>query len=201
MKIMFTLAAFALLVVSGCSGGAGNPVLPTGQTTPAPTPQPTLQPTPTPTPTPQPTATPTGDIADDAALFRLITRDEPFGSYQLFPNTTEFSSGRLDGAGAHPMARVRISPTAAQSLQNGRLPPGGRFRSGSVIVKEVSGGVWAVMRRGDGSTFGSGWQWAEYRPDGSVVYSISNRGGACIECHSRQQGPQNDLVRTFERQQ
>ena len=100
------------------------------------------------------------------------------------------------------MARVRISITAMQSLQNGRLPPGGRFRSGSVIVKEIpSQGLYAVMRRAEGTTSGSGWQWAEFRTDGTVVYSISNRGGACIGCHSRQQGPQNDLVRTFERQQ
>jgi hypothetical protein len=142
------------------------------------------------------------EINDDAALFRLITRDEPFGSYPLFPSTSEISSGRLDGAGAHPRARVRINAAAAGSLQNGRLPPGGRFANGSVIFKEVLGdNLYAVMRKADDPTSGAGWQWAEFRPDGSVVYSIAARGGSCIPCHSRQQGPVNDLVRTFERQQ
>ena len=175
----------------------GNPTT-APQATPSPTPAP-------PSPTPAlPTPTPDG-IDDDASLFKLISRDEPFQSYRLFPGTTEISSGRLDGAGAHPSARVRINTPAAQSLTGaGRLPNGGRFRSGSVIVKEITSGgqsgLLAVMRR-DGPNQGAGWQWAEYRPDGSVVYSISGRGGACIECHSRQQGPQNDLVRTFERQQ
>ena len=45
-----------------------------------------------------------------------------------------------------------------------------------------------------------GWLWAEFSPDGSVGYSVSNRGTACTSCHQREQGPQNDLVRTFERQ-
>ena len=198
------IASAALFLSAGCSGGASAPVTPTGQ---GPTPQPTVQstpaptPTPTPAPTPAPTPTPSGEIADDRALFNLITRDEPFQSYRLFPNTTEISSGRLDGAGAHPMARVRLNTPAFQSLDNGRLS-GGRFRSGSVLVKEIpSQDLLAVMRKAEGATSGAGWQWAEFRTDGRVVYSISSRGGACIECHSRQQGPQNDLVRTFERQQ
>jgi hypothetical protein len=189
-------------------GGGDSPMMPTGQGTTSSTPQPTASPTPIPTPTstpiptPAPTPSPEG-VADDATFFKLISRDEPYQSYRLFPNTTEISSGRLDGAGAHPSARVRINTSAAQSLTDGKLPSGSRFRSGSVIVKEITSGgqagLLAVMRR-DGPNSGVGWQWAEYRPDGSVVYSINGRGGACIECHSRQQGPRNDLVRTFERQ-
>src|SRR5262245_51812698 len=107
-----------LIVAAGCGGGGGTPVATSGQPTAIASPQPT------------PTPTAIAEITDDAALFRLITRDEAFGSYPLFPNTTEISSGRLDGAGAHPMARVRINSAAAGSLQNGRLPPGGRFANG-----------------------------------------------------------------------
>lgn len=196
-----TVLTWALAVV-GCGGGA--PMAPNQQSgsVPQAMPQATVAPTPTPTPTPpQPSPTPTGAIGSDDDLFKLITQDEPFQNYRLFPNTTEISSGRLDGAGAHPSARVRLNTPAFQSLDNGRLPSGGRFRSGSVIVKEVpSQNLWAVMRK-DSNSSGAGWQWAEYRPNGSVVYSIAGRGGVCIECHSRQQGPVNDLVRTFERQQ
>ncbi len=48
---------------------------------------------------------------------------------------------------------------------------------------------------------GGGWLWAEYGPTGSVVYSVTNRGAGCVGCHLLGSGPQNDLVRTFERQQ
>ena len=47
---------------------------------------------------------------------------------------------------------------------------------------------------------GNGWLWAEYRPGGDVVFSITNRGNACTACHSLAQGPANDFVRIFERQ-
>ena len=89
---------------------------------------------------------------------------------------------------------------------SGKLPAGTRFPNGSVIFKEVrtSGGattIYTVMYKdGDNPLAASGWLWAEYTPTGSVVYSISNRGVACTACHSFEQGPQNDLVRTFERQ-
>lgn len=163
-----------LAFVIACNGGSSSSTTPSGQS---------------------------GTSTADEALFELISRDEPYPSYRLFPNTSEISSGRLDGAGAHPNARVRINTPAAQSLVDGKLPSGGRFRSGSVIVKEILSGnvLLAVMRR-DGPNAGAGWQWAEFRTNGSVVYSSNLRGGACIECHSRQQGVQNDLVRTFERQ-
>jgi len=47
---------------------------------------------------------------------------------------------------------------------------------------------------------GNGWLWAEYGLSGSVAYSLASRGGACTSCHLRENGPENDLVRTFERQ-
>ena len=188
MRTGHAIAALVVSIVAASCGGGGN--------TPAAM---SSQPTPAPGGSPQPTPL---AINDDAALYRLITSDEPFASYPLFPSTSEISSGRLEGAGAHPMARVRINTLAAGSLQNGRLPPGGRFADGSVIVKEVLGAnLYAVMRRADGPISGAGWQWAEFRPGGAVVYSVSSRGGSCIPCHSLREGLQNDLVRTFERQQ
>jgi len=53
------------------------------------------------------------------------------------------------------------------------------------------------LQKGDASVFSIE---AEYRPDGSLGFSISNRGNVCTGRHLRPQGPQNDLVRTFERQ-
>jgi hypothetical protein len=62
--------------------------------------------------------------------------------------------------------------------------------------------VYALMYRDQANPLsGDGWLWAEYGPTGSVVYSIANRGAGCVGCHRLGRGPQNDLVRTCERQQ
>jgi hypothetical protein len=143
-----------------------------------------------------------GEVVDDASLWRALTVDDPFSGYGLFPGVDEVSTGRIEGAGAHPRARVTINATAARVLENGKLPAGRSFPNGSIIFKEVTGqGVYAVMRKHSGGPVsGSGWAWAEFRTNGSVIYSTSNRGGGCISCHSLQKGIENDLVRTFERQ-
>ena len=192
-----------LFICAGCNGRSGSPTSASGQV--APTPPPTPSPAPTATPTPAPTPTPLGptaDVVDDQSLWQLLTRIDPFDSYRPFPGVDEISSGRLDGADAHPRARVTLNATAMRVLENGKLPPGRRFPNGSVIFKELVGqGVYAVMRKDEGGPLsGAGWVWAEFRTNGSVLYSTSGRGGACISCHSRQKGPENDLVRTFERQ-
>ena len=100
-----------------------------------------------------------------------------------------------------------MEPRARGAPRGGRPPPAARFPDGSIILKEVRPRADApttldeVMYKDAGYTLaGDGWLWAEFAPDGSVAYSISNRGTACTGCHQREQGPQNDFVRTFERQ-
>jgi len=154
--------------------------------------------------------TPSGSstgINSDAALFQLVTQAEPFGGYALFPNAEAVTRGTLNGSDAHqPMVRVSLNAKAMSALQNGKLPSGTRFPNGSVVFKEIrsSGGstmVYTVLYKDSTNTAaGQGWLWAEFNPNGSVAYSITNRGSACTSCHSREQGPQNDFVRTFERQ-
>ena len=151
---------------------------------------------------------PADGIRDSAALFQLITQTDPLTGYTLFPNVEEFTEGRLNGSEAHrPIVRVSMNARALGALQGGRLPTAARFPDGSIILKEVRpradapATLYAVMYKDAGNTFaGDGWLWAEFSPDGSVGYSVSNRGIACASCHQREQGPQNDLVRTFERQ-
>jgi hypothetical protein len=46
---------------------------------------------------------------------------------------------------------------------------------------------------------GEGWLWAEFEPDGTPFISVTGAGRNCTGCHMREQGPQHDLVRTFER--
>ncbi len=166
----------------------------------------------TPPSAPSPTGPPPGPggnlIADDAALFRLVTQTEAFAGYTLFPNADPVTTGTLTGSNAHrPMIRVSLNARALGVLQNGRLPSGARFPDGSVVFKEILGGsggtasAYAVMYKAGADTrAGNGWLWAEFSPGGAVGYSITNRGSACTACHQLDQGPQNDSVRTFERQ-
>jgi hypothetical protein len=154
---------------------------------------------------PSPSPGTTGGIDSDAALLALVTEGQPFSSYVRFPDVDVIRSG----TSAHqPFVRVSMNQTAFAALQNGRLPAGSTFPNGSVLFKEVLTGangaasVYTIMYKDrNNAQAGNGWLWAEYSPNRSVVYSISNRGGACVGCHSLEQGPQHDLVRTFERQQ
>lgn len=147
-------------------------------------------------------------IRTDAALFALLTQADAFARYTVFPDADEFTAGRLNGSEAHrPVIRVSLNATAAGALQNGRLPSGGTFPDGSIVFKEIKSSataptsLYAVMVKDRANSLaGNGWLWAEYGPTGSVTFSISNRGSACTSCHLREQGPGNDLVRTFERQ-
>ena len=170
----------------------------------APTPQP---PTSIASPAPTPAPAPAPRIGSDSAFFTFVTQTQPFSGYAPFPNLSIGGDGTLPASSAHqPLIRVTLNAAAAGALQNGRLPPGTTFPDGSVIFKEVLSSpgvvsVYAVMHKDRTNTnAGSGWLWAEYRPDGGVVFSMTNKGSACTGCHSLAQGPQNDFVRIFERQ-
>ncbi len=141
--------------------------------------------------TPTPPVTP---ISSDAELFTLVTQKE-------------ITSGTLNGSSAHhPLVRTSLNAPALDALQNGKLPAGTKFPNGSVIFKDVrtnSGTTvtYAVMYKNmDNRLAGNGWLWAEFNPNGSIGYSITNRGAGCTSCHSLERGPENDFVRTFERQ-
>jgi hypothetical protein len=175
----------SVLVVAAAAASCGSPSTPSG-----------------------PTSDSGSAIRDDAGLFRLFTVTDPQGAYAVFPNTEPFTTGRLNGSEAHrPVIRVLLNATAAAALVDGRLAPGARFPDGSIIIKEIRSTattpptLYAVMVKDRANDLaGNGWLWAEYSPSGSVAYSVSSRGGACTSCHLRESGPQNDLVRTFERQ-
>ena len=167
-----------------------------------PSPSPPVVPaSPAPAPSPAP-GTPT-TVTTDAQLFALIATTDPFAAYRLFPNADEIASG----SSAHqPLVRTSMNAIAFSALQNGRLPAGAKFPDGSVVFKEVRANAegtttYAVMFKSTSSPHaGGGWLWAELNPNGTIGYSISNRGSGCVGCHSLGLGLQNDPVRTFERQ-
>lgn len=193
-----TRAVLFALTLPAFAAGCGSSTSPQ-----APEPAPSASAAPPPA-----TLPPVPSITDDASLFRQFTQADPVSGYTPFPNAEEFATGRLNGSEAHrPLVRVRLNARAAGALVNGRLPAGGRFPDGALLVKEVRNDaagavdVYAVMYRDAASPLaGEGWIWAEFRPDGSVFYPVAGRGRVCTDCHERAQGPANDRVRTFERQ-
>lgn len=147
-------------------------------------------------------------VTADSVLYKIVATSQPFRTYTLFPNADSVTQGTLNGSSAHaPLVRVSMNATAFGALQNGRLPAGTTFPDGSIIFKEIranSGPVTTlyaiIYKERNNPLSNNGWVWAEYAPDGALAYSITNRGGGCVSCHAREQGPQNDFVRTFERQ-
>lgn len=88
--------------------------------------------------------------------------------------------------------RVRFNDIAQAALtDNGKLPAGGSFPEGSLIVKELFDAqngdlkLLAAMEKAPAnSAAGAGWLWGEYTPDSKVVFSIYKKGDGCISCHS-----------------
>lgn len=181
-RLRISFAAAALSAAAACGGSQPAPTSPSGPASSA--------------------------LRDDASLFRLVSQTDPFSRYTVFPNAEEFTTGRLNGSEAHrPVIRVSLNATAAGALQGGRLPANGRFPDGSIVFKEIkpnasaATSLYVVMVKDAANPLaGNGWLWAEYGTTGSVTFSVNNRGSACTSCHQRERGPQNDLVRTFERQ-
>jgi len=146
-------------------------------------------------------------FSTDAEVFEYISETDPSGFYTLFPHADSVVAGSLNGSTAHrPFVRVSLNAAAVASLTDGRFPAGGSFRDSSVVFKEVkdSSGkttlIAVAVKQANNSQAANGWLWAEYKTDGSVVYTIQNKGTGCIGCHSLEQGPQHDYIRTFERQ-
>lgn len=151
-------------------------------------------------------AAPAVTISSDADLVDFFTRQQPYRYYRLFPDVDSIVAGTLNGSHAHqPLVRVSMNDMAFNALSSGGLPPGSVFPDGSLIVKEIREGgrtaLFAVMYKDRHNPIsGQSWLWAEYEPDETVLVSIRSRGSGCIGCHSLEGGIQNDLVRTFERQ-
>ena len=135
---------------------------------------------------------------DDNALFALVGQS----GYTYYVGTPGIAAGV--GNSPHGFERVRFNSIAQAALDTtGKLPSGSSFPTGSVIVKEIytsatgSINLYAVMKKDPSSSVsGSGYQWAEFKTDGSASFSTGKKGAGCISCHS---GSGNrDLVRTFD---
>ncbi|MCK7521334.1 MAG: hypothetical protein MZV64_28465 [Ignavibacteriales bacterium] len=103
-----------------------------------------------------------------------------------FPRRGFRRGGGLPGSDAHrPMVRVSMNQRAYGALDAGRLPEGGAFPDGSVVVKEIRDGavttLLAVMVRDrDNPLSGQGWLWAEYTPEGPCWSRCGTRAWAAL---------------------
>lgn len=106
------------------------------------------------------------------------------------------------GSSPHGNFKLKFNAEAVKNLDaSGKLPIGGTFTDGSLIVKEVYSGssisLYAIMKKDSKSKFAkNGWVWAEFEPDGKVYYSVGKKGKDCISCHSS--GNPRDLMLSFD---
>lgn len=105
------------------------------------------------------------------------------------------------GGSPHGPFKLKFNATAVSQFgSDGKLPTGGTFKEGALIVKEIySSGqlsLYAVMKKEDSKFSASGWLWAEYEPDGKTIYSVGKKGKDCVSCHSG--SPDRDLTRSFD---
>ncbi|MBN4065886.1 cytochrome P460 family protein [Candidatus Amoebophilus asiaticus] len=135
----------------------------------------------------------------DEDLFALVTS----AGYTYYQNSSDTLPTAQESAHDNYI-RVRFNTAAQADLDtDGQLPENRTFRDSSVIVKEVYGSkggnltLYAVMMKFPGAEdAGEDWLWAEYGKDGSTIISLTDKGKACISCHSS--AGNRDLVRLFE---
>ena len=124
----------------------------------------------------------------DLELYNEATASTGFTFYQDNPAILTSSN-----PSAHnDFMRVKFNAIAKSALGlDGRLPVGASFPNGSLIVKELydnqSGSIalYAVMKKDSTNpSAGVNWLWAEFNPDATVAFSVTENGSGCIGCHS-----------------
>ena len=140
----------------------------------------------------------------DSALYAQATADPAtFVWYQSNPARLRSAST----SGHSPYQRTRYNAIAAAALTDGgKLPRGGSFPDGSLIVKELFNNpsgtgtfeLLAVMKKeSNNPNAAKGWLWAEYLPAISSNYiKLDGKGAACTGCHA--DGADRDYTRLFE---
>ncbi len=136
-------------------------------------------------------------VPEDTDLYAEIMNTAGFEYYKN-NSALQLSSKQSDH---NAYFRIRFNSIAKVVLtDNGKLPNGGSFPDGSVIVTELfdaSPGnvqIYAVMKKSKSANAVNGWLWAEFQPDKTTAYSVSKKGADCTSCHSTNA---RDNVRVF----
>jgi hypothetical protein len=126
----------------------------------------------------------------DEELFELAKSNEGFVWYKNSNTLLSKSSGS-----GHPQTslRTKYNKIAATKLDaSGKIITNASFPEGSLIVKELyensnSLSRYAILYKKSDSPFADakGWVWGYINANGKVAEPASNKGKACISCHTQ----------------
>ncbi|MES2558572.1 MAG: cytochrome P460 family protein [Bacteroidota bacterium] len=142
--------------------------------------------------------TPTPQVNMDSLLYAK-SKEPGFGWYQQNDVIKRSST-----ASSHSKYfRVRFNSVALVALtDSGRLPKGGAFPQGSLVVKELFDSTTAPLKYlammykdPNNSLAVNGWVWLELKGDGGNYISATEKGAQCFGCHSVNS---RDQVRVFD---
>ena len=127
----------------------------------------------------------------DAELYDLAKSTTGFVWYKNNSNLLDKSAG---SGHPQPFLRTRYNNIAASQLDSiGKVKSDAAFANGSLIVKELHSSAnslarYAILYKNPSSEDADsrGWVWGYIDADGSVVQSATNKGSACINCHSQE---------------
>jgi hypothetical protein len=113
--------------------------------------------------------------------------------FTWFKNSNALLNKSAGSGHSQPFLKTRYNTIAAAKLDSmGKIIPGTLFPEGSLIVKELytSGPTldrYAILYKNSGSADADakGWVWGYVNADGTVSEEASNKGAACISCHSQ----------------
>jgi hypothetical protein len=125
----------------------------------------------------------------DGDLLSMAKETSTFTWYKNNDALLEESEGSAHG---QPQLRTGYNPTAAGMLDSAfKVASGITFPDGSLIVKELyEGGEidrWAILykRSTHEHADANGWVWGYINGNESVAAPASDKGQACISCHSQ----------------
>jgi hypothetical protein len=129
-------------------------------------------------------------VKSDKLLYDMSKSTSGFTWFKKSDVLLSKSSGSV-----HPQSfmRTRYNTIAAIKLDaSGRIMPGITFPEGSLIVKELHDNATTLARyailykKSDSPDADSkGWVWGYINANGGVAEPASNKGSACISCHSQ----------------
>jgi hypothetical protein len=127
----------------------------------------------------------------DAELYELAKATSGFVWYKQNSNLLDKSAG---SGHPQPFLRTRYNSIAATQLDSdGKVRTDAVFANGSLIVKELHASAsslarYAILYKNPLSEDADsrGWVWGYIDADGNVAQTASNKGSACISCHSQE---------------
>lgn len=127
--------------------------------------------------------------ATDKKLYEMAKATEGF---TWFKHSDELLNKSIASGHSQPYLRTRYNSIAAANLDSvGRIKQNSTFPEGSLIVKELYSNEttlsqYAILYKetGNPSADAKGWVWGYVSADGTVSEPSSNKGSACISCHS-----------------